>query len=147
MVYVENPWKGWKTTVEQGGISLTLLSSLLCENESFSLYSDGVLSKREVFFSTSLSYKFSTLFSNFLSWLRGMLPGTKRRVSNHDSSIWIPIQLLYYIMTGVEIVSMQSQGSGMEGNSAITWGSILDKENFAIMWGAILQQGKGHQGC
>ena len=34
--------------------------------------------------------------------VRGMLPGTQGQVSNHDSSIWILIQLLYYITAGEE---------------------------------------------
>jgi len=89
----EKPW------LSKGGISLTLLSSLLCEEWKFSLYNNGVLPKREAFslphFLTN-ALPFSLMFSpsscpNGLttcsSYSTRNVARYKRQVSNHDSSI------------------------------------------------------------
>ena len=92
------------------------------KNGSFSLYNYGVLPKREVF---SLPH----FLTNFLLFSLRFSPGSslngpttcsfysprnvvryKRQVSNHNSSIRILRQLLYYVMAGGERVSMLKSG-------------------------------------
>ena len=122
----ECTWKtlknGWKTTSEQGWMSLTSSSSLLCEKWKFSLYNDNILPKREAF---SLPH----FLTNFLLFSLMFSPGScpnglatcssyslrnvakyKRQVSNHDSSIWILIQSLYYVVAEGERVSTPKSG-------------------------------------
>ena len=112
----EKPW------VSMGECPLLFQALYYVKNGSFSLYIDVVLPKRESFSLPHFLTNYLLFYLRFSPSSSPNGPATcssysprnvtryKRQVLNHNSSIWILIQLLYYVMAGVERVSMLKSG-------------------------------------
>ena len=103
-----------KPSMSMGECPLLFQALYYVKNGSLSLYNDGVLSKGEAF---SLPHFLTNFLLFSLRFSLGSSPNGlatcssyslrnvvryKRQVSNHNSSIQILIQLLYYVMAGEE---------------------------------------------
>ena len=127
-----------KSQVNKRRMSLTLQSSLLCENES--LCTGVMFFPKKAFslpyFPTQIFYSFSC-FLQILALIvqqhvplivLGMLRDTSRQVLNPYLPISNPNTAIVLYSGWKREKTRQCQGSGMEGGSATTWGAYLGQE-------------------